>query len=70
MAKRQLPTVSAVLKSTIEISALSVNAIAKGSQVPQPVLHRYIHGEQDITLGTADKLCAFLGLKLVSIERE
>jgi predicted transcriptional regulator len=65
MAKsRQRSTVTDQLKQTIADSGLSVYKLAKESGVPQPVLHRFMAGEQDLKLATVDKLAGYLGLRL------
>jgi plasmid maintenance system antidote protein VapI len=38
--------------------------VAKESGVPQPVLNRFLRGERGISLETAAKLSAYLGLHL------
>jgi plasmid maintenance system antidote protein VapI len=38
--------------------------VAKESGVPQPVLNRFLRGERGISLETAAKLAAYLGLRL------
>ena len=43
--------------------------VAKDSGVPQPVLNRFLHGERGISLTTAAKLCAYLGLHLAPVRR-
>ncbi len=52
------------LKQAIHESGLSVYRVAKDSGVPQPVLHRFMAGEQGLKLETADKLAKYLKLKL------
>jgi plasmid maintenance system antidote protein VapI len=52
------------LKQAIQGSKKSVNAIAVESQIPQPVLHRFLSGERDLTLRTAQKLADYFGLEL------
>jgi predicted transcriptional regulator len=52
------------LKRAIAASGLTINKLAVESGVPQPVLHRFMLGEQDLKLSTAEKLAAYLGLKL------
>jgi plasmid maintenance system antidote protein VapI len=41
-----------------------VNAVAVEAGVPQPVLHRFMTGERDLTLRTAQKLADHFGLEL------
>ncbi len=52
------------LKNAVQESGKSINSIAKGAGVPQPVLSRSINGERDIRLETASKLAEFFGLSL------
>lgn len=59
------PTLAAVILDAIRDSGVSVYAVAKGAEVSQPLVHRFVSGERGLTLDTADKLCRFLGLKLV-----
>jgi plasmid maintenance system antidote protein VapI len=66
-SKRTTPpkaTIADVLRKAIEQSELSVYAIAKAADVPQPVLHRFYAGERDLTLATANKLAVYFGLEL------
>ncbi len=43
----------------------SGNAIAVEAGVPQPVLHRFVSGERDLTLATAQKLADYFGFELL-----
>jgi plasmid maintenance system antidote protein VapI len=52
------------LKKAIAKSGLTINGLAVASGIPQPVLHRFMAGERDLKLATADKLATYLGLKL------
>lgn len=60
------PTFAETILKAIQDSGLSVYAVAKGSGVSQPILHRFVAGERGLNLDTAGKLCKFLGLMLVS----
>jgi DNA-binding phage protein len=51
------------LKQAIS-QAGSIYSVAKGSGVPHPSLLRFLSGERDIRLETADKLATYLGLEL------
>ena len=42
----------------------TVNAIAVEAGLPQPVLHRFVRGERDLTLTTVQKLADYFGLEL------
>ena len=41
--------------------------IAREAGVVQPVLHRFVKGERDLTLRTADKLAAYFGMELKAV---
>jgi plasmid maintenance system antidote protein VapI len=41
-----------------------VAAVSRGAGIAQPVLHRFIHGERDLTLRTADRLMEYFGLEI------
>lgn len=56
---------SAQLKAAIAATGESLYAIAQASGVPAPVLQRFVNGERGITLQTAGKLAAHLGLALL-----
>jgi plasmid maintenance system antidote protein VapI len=53
-----------VLRQEVRESGESVNAVAKAAGVAQPVLYRFITGERDLTLETAQKLADHFGLEL------
>jgi plasmid maintenance system antidote protein VapI len=50
------------LRRRIKECGKTVNAIAVGSGIPVPVLHRFYHGQRNITTETADKLTRLLPL--------
>jgi plasmid maintenance system antidote protein VapI len=52
------------LKAGIRQSNKTPYQLAKESGVSQPIISRFVNGERDIRLETADKLAAALGLKL------
>jgi hypothetical protein len=52
------------LREAIENSGRSINSIALAAGVPQPVLQRFVSGERDIRLETADKLADYFGMRL------
>jgi len=64
MTEQSRRTLSETIKTAVTQSRLSVNGLAKRAGVPQPVLHRFVTGETSVTLATADRLCAYLGLEL------
>jgi len=53
-----------VLKAAIRQTGKPLYRIAKESGVSQPIIYRFVSGERDIRLETADKLAAALGLRL------
>ena len=57
---------SETLKNAIQQSEMSVYQIAKKSRVSQIIISRFLSGERDIRMATADKLANALGLKLVA----
>jgi len=64
MAKRR--TMANQLKKAIRDSGMSINAIAIETEIPQPVLNRFVNSERDLTLTTADKLLRYFNLELTS----
>ena len=52
------------LRRAVRETGLSVNAVAKAAGVPQPVLHRFMTGERDLTLSTAQRLVDYFRLEL------
>lgn len=53
------------LQAAIAATGDSLYSIAQGSGVAPPVLQRFVNGERGITLNTAGKLAAYLGLALL-----
>lgn len=52
------------LLSAIMASGKTVKMVAIEAGVPQPVLSRFVRGERDIRLDTAEKLAEHFGLRL------
>lgn len=63
-------TIADQLKNAIRESGKTVNALAVEAGVPQPVLHRFVKGERDLTLTTVQKLADYFGLRLVGRSRK
>jgi transcriptional regulator with XRE-family HTH domain len=61
MKREPLP---AKLRAAIRSSGKTVYRIAAESGVSHPVILRFLSGERDIRLATAEKLAAALGLTL------
>ena len=57
-------TVSEQLREAITASNFTVNSLGIASGVPQSCLHRFLYGQQSMTLRNVDKLAAYLGLSL------
>ena len=57
--------ISESLKRAIEENGLSVYEIAKRAHVSQIMISRFLSGERDIRMATADKLANVLGLELL-----
>jgi transcriptional regulator with XRE-family HTH domain len=58
-------TISEQLKKAAESSGLTPYKLAKDSGVALQMLTRFLSGEREIRMSTADKLCETLGLELV-----
>jgi len=56
--------VSEQLRRAVRGCGLSLNQLAKESGVHQAQLSRFLRGERSLRLEAADKLCAYLGLRL------
>jgi hypothetical protein len=58
------PTLTDVLRAAIERSCLTRYRIAKETGIPEGNLGRFLRGEMSIRLDKADRLAAYLGLRL------
>src|SRR5258708_30768674 len=58
---------SQALKDALRASDKSMYQIAQDAGVAQIVVSRFVSGERDIRMATADKLAEALGLKLASV---
>jgi transcriptional regulator with XRE-family HTH domain len=58
------PSIAESLKQAIRGSGRSVYQIAKESGIAQIVIARFLSGERDIRVATADKLARALNLQL------
>ena len=59
-------SLSAALKDAIRASDKSMYQIAQDAGVSQIVVSRFMSGERDIRMATADKLAEVLGLKVAA----
>lgn len=62
-SKKQ-PALSDKLKAAIAESGMTIYAVAQGSGVSHPILSRFLSGQRDLRLATAEKLAAFFGMTL------
>jgi transcriptional regulator with XRE-family HTH domain len=60
------PTLSAELRTIIARQALSAYAVARRAGVSPRIVQRWLAGERDIRLETADRLAVALGARLVA----
>ena len=58
---------SQALKEALQASDKSTDQIAQEAGVSQIVISRFLSGERDIRMATADRLAEALGLKLASM---
>lgn len=56
--------ITTALKRALRADGHSILALAKASGVSHPVILRFLSGERDIRLATADKLLRVLPLKI------
>jgi hypothetical protein len=58
------------LREIIEARGLTAYAAARMAEVDPGVVSRFLAGERDIRMGTADRLAVALGLRLVEVARK
>jgi plasmid maintenance system antidote protein VapI len=58
------PTLADALRKAIRESGISQQQLSYATEVPAPAISRFVNGHRDLTLATADKLAAHLGLEL------
>lgn len=63
-AGKKKKTLAETLRDAVHASGESVARIARQAGIAQPVLHRFVSGERDLTLRVADRLAAHFGLSL------
>jgi len=66
LALERQSSLSGLLKRTIRESGRSVEEIASDAGLPTALVIRFLSGERDIHMATADKLAESLGLKLAT----
>lgn len=62
-------TLSRSLRDVIESRGLTAYALGQDSGVDATVIGRFLSGERDLRLGTADRIAAALGLRLVEVAK-
>jgi hypothetical protein len=58
-------SLSSKLLESIKKSGLTIYALAQHSKVDEAAIRRFISGERSLSLNSADRLCDYLGLRLV-----
>ncbi len=56
--------ISQALREAIQRSGLTIYRIAKDCDTHSSVVARFVHGERDLRLETADRIAEYLGLEL------
>ena len=59
---------SAIIRDRVKAEGWSAYSLALASGVDSSVILRFLAGERDVRLATAQKLCAAIGLALMPIE--
>ena len=69
MAKKQAArhTLSSQIRDVIESRNLSLAELGKLADVDPAIIGRFLSGQRDLRLATADKIAAALGLRLVEV---
>lgn len=62
---RERVTIIEQLRQAMVKSGQTEYAIAKGAEVSQSIVNRFVRGERGMSLETAAKLCTYLELDLV-----
>jgi transcriptional regulator with XRE-family HTH domain len=63
-------TLSYQLRELIEARGLSAYAVGQLAGVDPGVVQRFVTGRRDVLMGTADRIAAALGLRLVEVARK
>jgi hypothetical protein len=61
-------TVSQTVRRAVLDSGVTLYRVAKDARVSYAVLHRFVSGKRGLSIETLDKVCHYLGLKLVRAE--
>jgi DNA-binding phage protein len=57
-------TMTETLRQAVGHTGKRMTVIAREAGVSQPILFRFVSGERDLTLRSAEKLAVYLGLEL------
>jgi transcriptional regulator with XRE-family HTH domain len=63
--RKNKPTLTDVLRAATQRSGLTYYRIAKATEIDEANLGRFVRGEMSIRLDKADRLAAYLGLRLM-----
>ena len=63
--RKNKPTLAGVLRTAIQKSGLTYYRLAKATAIDEASMGRFARGESHIRTDKADRLAAFLGLRLV-----
>ncbi len=69
VARETKHTLSCQLREVIESRGLTAYALGKEAEVDPTVIGRFLSGERDLRLATADRLALALSLRLVEVAR-
>jgi plasmid maintenance system antidote protein VapI len=62
--RADFPALADVLRQAIRDSGVSQQEVSRRTGVPAPVISRFLSGQRDLTLDTAEKLVVYLDLEL------
>jgi len=63
-SRKRTATLAATLRALILGSGKTVAAVSRDTGIAQPVLHRFMTGERDLTLRSVEKLLSYFNLEL------
>lgn len=63
-------TVSEAIRAAVQASELSMRQIAEQSGVDHAVISRFMSGDRDLRLASADKLVTALGISILRLEEK
>lgn len=66
--KQAQPSLERLLRDALGATAESWRSIALGAGVPVPCVTRFAQGQRTLSLPTADKLAAYLGVRFLAPE--